>query len=468
MVDKKNILIIGAGPAGLSCAYELSTQKKKEFVVDIVEKDKQVGGLSKTLCFNGYYYDFGGHRFFTELKEVRNLWNKILKDDFITKKRLSRIYYKSKYYMYPLQLKNIFSNLGPIESLLIGFSFIKWKLLPYKEEKNFEQWVTNRFGSRLYKTFFKDYTEKILGISCNEVHADWAAQRIKKLSLPVALLDALSIKKNEKVRTLIDKFNYPKYGTGTMYKALASEIKKNKNFKIKTNSEVVHLNFQKNKWLVLIKEKNGKISLKNYDIVVSTMPLTSLILNMDYVIPKEIKEIAGKLKYRDLIFICLVFDTTNRLKDNWIYIHDVNIKMGRLQILNNWSSFMIKNKRYASYEAEYFCTENDTFWKKADPELIQFAINELIKLKIISKETNCIHGDVIRVKKAYPLYDRFYGRNIYQLIDFVKTIPHLYIAGRNGMFRYNNMDHSVYAGLLVAKNIISKYSEQIYGLPFEV
>jgi len=455
----KKILIIGAGPAGLACAHELSIHKETDFIVDIVEMAGQVGGISRTVNFDEYYYDLGGHRFFSKINEVNELWKKTLPNDFLVRERLSRIYYNYQFYNYPLQIKNVLGNLGLTESFLILLSFIKAKIFPFKEENNFEQWVTNRFGSRLYKTFFKTYTEKVWGIPCNQIQAEWVAQRIKNLSFVSAILNALPWKrKGNKIKTLISKFRYPKHGPGMMYEAMARIIEKNnKNFKVNLNSKLVRLEYKNKKWISTIKQK--KLLVKEYDEIVSTMPISSLILSMDYDVPEDIKNIAAKLKYRAFLIVCLVFNKPNKLKDNWIYVHEKSVKLGRLQVLNNWSPFMVKNKNYSSYGAEYFCDEGDETWVKPDKELVELAVKELKLCGLVPNDYECIKGNVVRAKNTYPVYDEFYRDNMPKFIEFVKTLPGLQVAGRCGMFKYNNMDHSIYTGLLAARNIILGHSK---------
>lgn len=452
---KKRVLVIGAGPAGLACAYTLSKQKNKKFSVDVIEADKKVGGLSKTVNFNGYYYDIGGHRFFSKIQEINDIWDEILKDDLMTRRRLSRIYYNYKFYDYPLQIKNAFLNLGLIESSLIGASYIKSKLFPYKEEKTFEQWTTNRFGKRFYRMFFKTYTEKVWGIPCNKIQAEWANQRLKNLSLRKVIYQALPfVNQNQKTRKLTDIFKYPIYGPSMMYEEMAKIISMNVNFKIKLNSEVIKLGYKNKKWSITIKEKN-KTYTKEYDEIVSTMPLTLLILNMDYEIPDNIIYIVQNLKYRSFLTACIAFDKPNKLEDTWIYIHDPLIKAGRLQVLNNWSPYFVKENTSA-YGVEYFCDENDDLWNTPDDELINLAVNEIKKIKLIPMDYNLIQGRIIRIKKTYPIYDNFYGENMIHIKNFLKSIPNLQVAGRCGMFRYNNMDHSMYTGILAAKNLIEE------------
>lgn len=453
---KKRVLIIGAGPAGLAAAYRLHNKGNRFFSVDVVEADNQVGGLSKTVEFNGYCYDLGGHRFFSKIGEVVQLWNDVLKDDLLTRNRLSRIYYNYKFYNYPLQIKNAFMNLGLYESFLIGLSYLKAKLFPRRPEITFDDWVINRFGERLYRTFFKTYTEKVWGIPCSQIQSEWAAQRIKDLSMITALRHALSWrKKSNKVKTLMLKFQYPKYGPGMMYEAMASLISKNKDFQIHLRSEVVKLSHEGNAWSATIRKRDGGKSVKQYDDVVSTMPITSLISNMDYKMPNKIRDIARHLQYRDFLIVCLVFDKANKLGDNWIYLHDSRIKAGRLQVFNSWSPYMLKDKNSSSYGVEYFCNENDDIWSKSDDELVKLAVDELKTEKLVSSNYNCVQGNVVRVKKAYPVYNMFYADNMAFLTNFLKGVPNLQVAGRCGMFKYNNMDHSIYTGLLAADNILS-------------
>lgn len=454
---KKKVLIIGAGPAGLSAAYRLLKKGKNSFLVDIFEADNQVGGLSKTVEFNGYYYDLGGHRFFSNIAPVLKLWGEVMTKGFINRKRLSRIYHNCKFFHYPLQIKNALFNLGLVESFLIGLSFIKSKLFPKKPETTFDRWVSNRFGERLYKIFFKVYTKKVWGVPCNQIQAEWAAQRIKNLSLVTAVLNALPlVGKRNKIKTLLDKFKYPKLGPGMMYEAMAKIITKDKDFALHLNTEVSKLAYNDNKWHVTTKYKNKSIT-KAYDEIVSTMPITSLVMNMEYDMPDKIRKIVKGLTYRDLLIVCLAFDKKTKLKDTWIYMQDNAIKAGRLRVLDNWSPYMLKDPNTSSYGVEYFCNENDKIWSMSDKELVELAVSEIKKINLIGQDYNLIQGNVVRVKKAYPVYNEFYAKNMIHLINFIKNAPNLQVAGRYGMFKYNNMDHSIYTGLLAAENIVSGF-----------
>lgn len=451
---KKNVLILGAGPAGLTASYELI--KHQDFNVTIIDMDSKVGGLSKTVNFNDYYFDMGGHRFFSKIKEINNIWNETLKEDFIKRPRLSRIYYNNKFYNYPLKPINAFLNLGPFESFLILLSYLYSKIVPYKKEDTFEEWVSNRFGKRLYKTFFKTYTEKVWGVPCNKIRAEWAAQRIKGLSLTKAIINAFPFKKNKNtIKTLIDEFMYPKYGPGMMYEQIAKNIEKNGG-KILFNHRIKSLERKENKWLIEV--NNKKITA---DYIISSIPLTELIqINKDS--PKNIIELSKTLAYRDFLIVCLVFDKPTLLKDTWIYIHDKRIKLGRLQVLKNWSPYMLKDPNHSSYGAEYFCTEGDEIWTMKDTELIKLAEEEIKKVKLIPQNYNLLQGNVIRYKKTYAVYNSNYKQNIDLIKNYVESLPNLQVIGRYGMFKYNNMDHSMYTGLLAAKNIIN--GKKIYDI----
>lgn len=449
----KKILIIGGGPAGLSCGYELIGKSGIQF--DLMEKSFQVGGISKTVEFNGNYYDLGGHRFFTKIKDVQKMWDSVLKEDFLKRNRLSRIYYNNKFYNYPLQISNVLKNLGLIESFFMGISFIKSKLFFNKKIKSFEDYIIKNFGKRLYFAFFKTYTEKVWGIPCSKIRAEWAAQRIKNLSFISVLINALPWnKKSTKVKSLISSFKYPKFGPGMMYSKMADIINKSNNGKILMNAEVVFMNYVKDKWEVEFKI-NGRTKKKLYDEVVSTMPLTDMIQQIS-LSDNNIKRIAKGFSYRGFLVCCLLFEGENKLKDTWIYVHEKSVKLGRLQIENNWSPFMVKDENTSSYGAEYFCSEGDEIWSMNDSDLIKLSEHDIKKCNLLISSRKLIFGNVIRVPKAYPVYDDYYNENISKLKDFVKSLPKLQVAGRYGMFRYNNMDHSVYTGILVARNILGE------------
>ncbi|MFH1850308.1 MAG: NAD(P)/FAD-dependent oxidoreductase [archaeon] len=450
-MHKTHILIIGAGPAGLACAHELSAKGAHRYKADILEADEQVGGLSKTADFDGYRYDLGSHRFFSKIKDVNDLWNHALKDNFIAVKRYSRIYYMNQFYDYPLRIRDVVYKLGLPESLIMGFSYLKMRLFPFKEEKNFSEWISNRFGRRLYETFFKTYTEKVWGMPCDQISAEWAAQRIRKLSLFSVIRNSIQ-GSDDRVKSLIREFRYPRYGSGMMYDSLRHGIETHPDFRVITGSKVDRLTYRNGRWVAGIKGKNGR-SAKAYDHVVSTMPLPELISCTDHT-PEKIRTLAARLRFRSLIVVCLVFSEPNIFKDTWIYLHDSSVKSNRLQVLNNWGPDMVAASSHSSYGCEYICSEGDYIWNMADKELIGLAINELKLIKIIPERSNCIKANVLRARDAYPVYDGHYSNGIASLRKTVRHMPNLQVAGRGGMFRYNNMDHSIYTGILAARNIV--------------
>lgn len=448
MEKKEKIIIIGAGPAGLAAGLKLTENKKN---IIIFERDKQVGGISKTKEYNGFRFDLGGHRFFTKSKEVNKLWEETLGEDFLERDRLSRIYYKEKFFDYPLTPFNALSNLGILESVFIILSYTKSKISPYKEEKTFEQWVSNRFGNRLFNHFFKSYTEKVWGIPCNKIQAEWASQRIKDLSLISAIKNSFQKRKNKDIKTLIKKFKYPKYGPGMMYEKIAENIKK-KQGKINLNHEVIQINHEKRNIKNLIVENDRKKIKFSSSYLISTMPITDLIFRLNPKPPEEILNAAKSLKYRSLITTNIILKSNEPFKDLWVYINSPRVKLGRIQNFIRWSPHMVNKKGCIALGLEYFCTEGDDFWKTDNQKIIQLALNEIESLKLV-KKSDFIEGFVIRVPKAYPVYDESYLNNLSIIKNYLKKFKNLQTIGRGGMFRYNNMDHSILTGIYSAQNL---------------
>ncbi len=449
---RPNVIILGAGPAGLAAAHKLSENGKS---VVVFEKENQVGGISKTIEFKGYRFDLGGHRFFTKSKEVNELWEKTLGDDFLKRPRLSRIFYQNKFFDYPVKPLNALSGLGFFESMLIGFDFLRSKIFPYKEEENFEQWVSNRFGKRLFNHFFKSYTEKVWGISCSEIQAEWAAQRIKGLSLGSTLKNALFPSKKGKIKTLIDEFRYPKFGPGMMYEKMAENIEKmggiilkeQEVIKIKTNGNLVES--------VVVREKNGNEKEYGADFFLSSMPITGLARKISPKASPRVMEAAKNLTYRSFITVSVILDNPSPFPDTWIYIHSPEVKLGRIQNFKKWSPFMVPDKTKTALGLEYFATEGDKLWQMQDQELIELGLSELEKIGLGKKE-NFVDGFVARVPKSYPVYNQDYPKNIQIIRDYLEKFNNLQPIGRYGMFKYNNMDHSILTGLLAADNILGK------------
>ncbi|HEY7534845.1 MAG TPA: FAD-dependent oxidoreductase, partial [Thermodesulfobacteriota bacterium] len=355
----KKVVIIGAGPAGLTAAYELCKARIESVVL---EKDNIVGGLARTLNHNGYYFDMGGHRFFTKVKVVEDMWHEVLGEDFLSRSRLSRIYYNKRYFYYPLRAFNALLGLGAWNSFLILLSYLKSRLFPDKPEETFEQWISNRFGKRLYKTFFKTYTEKVWGIPCSEIRAEWAAQRIKGLSLIAALKNALLDQKNSHkgaiIRTLIDSFHYPKLGPGMMWERVADIVQQDSS-EVRLGSEVNRLFWTGDRIDSLEITNNEQMELIEGTHFISSMPIRELIQKFEPTVPEKVLKAAMDLNYRDFLTVILVIDKRDLFPDNWIYIHDPNVKIGRIQNFKNWSPYMVPDQNKTCLGLEYFCFEGD-------------------------------------------------------------------------------------------------------------
>jgi len=450
-----DVIIFGAGPSGLAGAHKLVENKKS---VIVFEKEKQVGGISKTLKFKGCHFDLGGHRFFTKSKEVNELWNKTLGNDFLKRPRLSRIYYRNKFFNYPIKPFNALFGLGIIDSIKILASYVKIKIFPHKEEKTFEQWVSNRFGKKLFDTFFRTYTEKLWGIPCDEIQAEWAAQRIKGLSLISAVKNALFPGKSGKVKTLIEEFKYPKYGPGMMYEKMAEDIKK-MGGEIFTEREIVkisHSDFKVEN--AAVRDKNGREEIYSADYFLSSMPITALIKRMSPAVPPEVLAAANNLHYRSFITISVILNCPVPFPDTWIYIHSPEVKMGRIQNFKRWSPYMVSGKNKTALGLEYFCSEGDELWNMKDEDLIKLGLEELEKIKL-GKKADFADGFVARVPKAYPVYDAGYKQNIKTIRRYLDKFKNLQPIGRYGMFKYNNMDHSILTGLYAAENILGSRND---------
>jgi len=447
----KKVIIIGAGPAGLAAAYKLCVHQINPI---ILEKDASAGGLSRTIEYNGCYFDIGGHRFFTKNKLVFNWWRDILREDFVKTSRYSRIYYNGKFFDYPISIANVIFNLGIFKTLPLFFSYLKVRLSPSKDEESFEKWVTNRFGNRLYQIFFKSYTEKIWGIPCNQISADWAAQRIKGLSLSKALRNALFKNSKDTVKTLITEFYYPRKGAGMMYDMIASRVIQ-KGGSIRFNCEVVGIKHENYKVTGLIckdTKESRLFEIEGTDFC-SSMPINLLVSWMKPSPDEAILKMCKRLNYRSLIMVYFIFNRKDLFKDNWIYVHSSDVKVCRIQNYKNWSPAMVSDFNKSSLGLEYFCNEGDFMWCQADDMIIDSAIRELEKLKIASAE-NILDAFVLRVPKAYPVYDSNYHEAMGAIRDFLDRFSNLKCIGRYGMFRYNNMDHSVLTGFFAAENIL--------------
>lgn len=508
-MGKKTAIIIGAGPAGLTAAYELLN--KTDIQPIIYEMTDDIGGISKTINYKGNRIDIGGHRFFSKSERVMKWWQNILplqgapaRDDIMLKrevplskeisepdpektdkvmlirKRLSRIFFLRKFFDYPVSLNiNTFSNLGLIRVIKIGLSYIKIQLFPIKEEKSLEDFFINRFGKELYLTFFKDYTEKVWGVPCDRIKPEWGAQRIKGLSVTKAILHAItsivskdsSIEQESTETSLIERFIYPKFGPGQMWEEVARIIME-KGGEIYLRHRAAGFKQRGGKIIEIeVKDENtGNIKTKKGDYFFSTMPVKDLIKALGKSVPPEVQQVAQGLLYRDFITVGLLLKklkiknetdiktVNNIVPDNWIYIQERDVKLARLQIFNNWSPYMVKEQDTVWIGLEYICNEGDELWGKSDDDFVKFAVDELSKIGIITKE-DVLDSTVIRMPKTYPAYFGSYDQ-FHLIRDYLDKFENLFLIGRNGMHRYNNQDHSMLTAMTAVENIINNIASK--------
>ncbi|HET7338503.1 MAG TPA: NAD(P)/FAD-dependent oxidoreductase [Candidatus Dormibacteraeota bacterium] len=447
------IVILGAGPAGLTAAYELV---KHGAPVCVLEKDAHyVGGIARTVEHNGYRFDIGGHRFFSKSQEVEDLWTELMGDEMLERGRLSRIYYQGRYYDYPLKALNALRNLGLRETVLCMSSYASAKLRPNPNPKTLDAWVSNQFGERLFRIFFKTYTEKVWGMPCSELSADWAAQRIKGLDLATVVKSALLPQKRSKdrqkvVKTLIDKFRYPRLGPGQMWERVASYLD-DAGFPIRMGEAAVKLNRSRDGVTSVETSQGTTIDGSAF---VSSLPIRNLVQMIHPALPSEARMAAARLRYRDFLTVALVIDEEDLFPDNWVYIHDPGVKVGRLQNFKNWSPDMVPDQSKSCIGLEYFCFEGDGLWSSSDEELVELATNELTQLGLCRPE-QILDGAVVRVPKAYPVYDDEYAEHVETIRRHLAAeVPNLHLVGRNGMHKYNNQDHSMMTALLAARNLL--------------
>ena len=450
-MNEQKVAIIGAGPAGLTAAYLLS---KAGVSVEVFEADPvYVGGISRTEKYKGYYFDIGGHRFFSKSREVEDFWTEILGDEMLQRPRSSRIYYQKKFFKYPLVAWDALRKLGLWKSTLCMLSYVKAKLFPVRDPQNFEEWVTNQFGKKLYSIFFKTYTEKVWGVPCTEISADWAAQRIKGLSMSSLIKNALFPQKSggdAVIKTLIDSFRYPRLGPGMMWETCTAKCRQ-QGVVVRMNARVQSLSLQENKWSVqLLTGEN----IQGFSQVISSAPLRELVKSVFPAFPAEVLEAATQLGYRDFITVVLILPDRGVFSDNWIYIHDPAVKVGRIQNFKSWSPEMVPDPDMTAYGLEYFCFDGDGLWNTPDHELIEMAKREIAQIGLAAA-SDIQDGCVVRQKKAYPVYDRQYKERVGVIRSALNAYPGLQLVGRNGMHKYNNQDHSMMTAMLAVKNIIA-------------
>ena len=459
-------LIAGAGPAGLTAAYELA--KKGQPVVVLESDPEYVGGISRTVGYHGYRFDIGGHRFFSKSREIEDLWTEILGSDMLQRPRSSKIYYGGQFYSYPLKPFEALSKLGFLQSALCVLSFVWARLNPARNPKSFEEWVVNQFGRRLFRIFFKTYTEKVWGMSCREISADWAAQRIKGLSLWSAIKNAVMPKsppnrRSQVVKTLIDTFRYPRLGPGMMWETCARKVCE-WGGEVLLGRSVVGCQFDAGtaSWTVCARRTDGTVEQYRGEHLISSMPIRQLVAQIEPRLPESTLRAGKSLRYRDFLTVGLILRERDRFSDNWIYIHDPNVKMGRVQNYKSWSPEMVPDPNYCCYGLEYFCFEGDGLWAMADADLIALARKELEQVKLASAE-DAVDGCVIRQSKAYPVYDDDYKQHLQTIRQALEArCPNLHLVGRNGMHKYNNQDHAMMTAMLAARNILA--GERKYDL----
>ncbi len=481
MADKPHVVVIGAGPAGLTAAYELT---KRAVPTTVLEGDAIVGGISRTAAREGWRFDIGGHRFFTKVPEVEALWHEILPDqDFIMRPRMSRIFYNGKYYDYPLKASNALGNLGIVEAVRCVLSYAVARLRPPKDQSNYENWLVARFGWRLYRTFFKTYTEKVWGVPVSDMPSDWAAQRIKTLSLSNAIINSLRPKKNQKdITSLIEEFQYPKYGPGMMWETARDKVvAAGGTVVMEEKVQTIHHESGRATGVTTVvtggygpgagappstRTDIGSTHHYSGDEFISSMPFSSLLRAMDPPVPPDVQAAADGLKYRDFLTVALVVPESAGFPDNWIYIHSPEVKVGRIQNFGSWSPYLIKEGR-TCLGLELFVNVGDEYWTMADEDLIELGKTELAFLGLLRPE-QVERGFVVRMPKAYPYYDKAYEAKVDVLRGWLaEHAPNVHPVGRNGMFRYNNQDHSMLTAQLTVQNIVEGTQHDVWEVNVE-
>jgi protoporphyrinogen oxidase len=453
-MERFPVVVMGAGPAGLTAAYELNKKGIRSIVLEQADK---VGGISRTETYKGYRFDIGGHRFYTKSVEVQAFWQEILAKDFIRVPRMSRIYYDGKFYDYPLSLFQALGNLGPWQSFLILMSYLKAKCRrhfdPHRESETFESWVKHCFGDRLYQMFFKTYTEKVWGIPCNQILAVWAVQRIQDMSLKRAVINALFGSQNAK--SLINEFDYPRLGPGMMWER-CQELIEQGGSPVHLKTKVIKINHERGRVKSIVVEQNQKTIELTGNHFINSMPISLLVQRMDPLPPDEVLQAAQGLNYRDFLIVALVINKATLFPDNWLYIHSPGFKVGRIQNFKNWSPEMVPDPEKTCLGMEYFCSVGDSLWKMNTDELIHLATQEIVGLNLGVNLEDVEDGVIIRQRKAYPVYDGTYLKHLEVLKQYLDQFDNLQTVGRNGMHRYNNQDHSMLTAMLAVRNILGE------------
>jgi protoporphyrinogen oxidase len=451
----KKVAVIGAGPAGMTAAYELAKGGVK---VEVFEAGPQVGGLAKTITLWGQKVDLGPHRFFSDDSRVNRLWLEVVGRDYRMVDRLTRIYYGGKFYRYPLKPFEALRKLGPIEAVKCLFSYIGQRIRPTRLDGSFETWVVSRFGRRLFDIFFKTYSEKLWGIPCTALDADFAAQRIKKLSLWEAVVNGLTGGRRNRHKTLVDQFAYPIGGTGEVYERMHRSVL--------ANGGQVHLKRPVDRVIVEDGRAIGLVLTDGerltFDRIISTMPLTQLVKRLPDA-PPAVTDAASALKFRNTILVYLHLDANNLFPDNWLYVHAGDLQMGRVTNFRNWVPELYGDQKGTILVIEYWCYDRDELWSAEDSVLIKLAWDEMKKTGLTGN-AQMMEGHVHRIPKCYPVYSRGYKEHLHPIEEYLSTIRDLSVIGRYGAFKYNNQDHSILMGLLAAENILHDRTNDLWGV----
>jgi len=452
-------LVLGGGPAGLTAAYLLEREGRDAIVL---EAEDQVGGLAKTVENDGYRFDLGGHRFFTKSVEVDELWHEILGEEFLLRPRMSRIYWNNRYLDYPLRGTDVIRKLGPVELARCMASYVRAAARRNKVDDSLEDWVSNRFGRRLFELFFKSYTEKVWGVPTSEIRAEWAAQRIKGLSFFSAAKAAFFGNKGNKVKSLISEFNYPRFGPGQMWDAMTLAIE-NEGGEVRLEAPVTRIELAGGR---VVEVEAGGDSYTLPDSVISSLPLRAVVEMVSPAPPAEVLAAARGLRYRDFLTVALVVDGEDLFPDNWIYIHEPEVRVGRIQNYRSWSPWMVPDPDKACVGLEYFCFEGDALWLMEDTALVELAARELEQLRL-SPQSKVERGFAIRVPKAYPIYDADYAQRVETIRTWLDGIENLQQVGRNGLHRYNNSDHSMLTAMRAVDNLLTGADHDIWQVNAE-
>ena len=454
------IAVLGGGPAGLTAAYALGLRGRSGVVY---EADGAVGGIAKTVEFNGYRFDLGGHRFYTKLKPVERLWEDLLGDEFLTRPRLSRIYYQGEFFNYPLLANDVVRRLGFVEATRCALSYLWSRPFRPRHTETFEDWVTTHFGRRLYDVFFRSYTEKVWGIPGSEIRSEWAAQRIKNFSLFKAMLTVLGLRRQD-VTTLIEEFRYPRLGPGQMWETCRARVEE-RGIPVHLNHRCVGITHADRRVESVFLRTNGNLREVEVEGLLSSIPLSELVRILDPEPPPEVLVAADKLRYRELVLVALIMNEEHPFPDNWIYLHDPGTRAGRVQNFGAWSESMVRPGT-SCLGVEYFCFEGDEIWELPEERAVALARDELARIGLLDP-SKLIDGVKVRVPKAYPMYDSAYRDALQTIRNYLTRFENLQTFGRNGLHRYNNQDHSMWTAILATLNLVEGADHDVWSVNTE-